>query len=405
MANQAILIASILLLSAFAVERLGRWLGLPSVIVLILLGFAAKPLMTALGFAMEGLDVAVPILGTVGLVLIVLEGAMDIELRRERLRSAAGAASIAVLGFALNTFLFSLVAIHFFELPVLQGLIVAIPFSVISSAVAIPSSSFLDAHGREFVVYESSISDIVGVMVFFAILGSDGSLRGVVESLLGGGLVSLLLAILFSFALVLVLVRIDGHVRFIPLLAGLFGLYATGKLLHLSPLVMVLMFGLALNNLNLIAHWRPVSRWMDQDFAVTITQFKVLTQELTFAVRGFFFILLGYWTEPAELFALQAWLTASVILLLLYGGRFVLLKVFRIEPFTPLLWLAPRGLITVLLFLTAQTVVTLPDYMSGTTMLVVIASAGLITVGRYGSNRASKSQETAVAPIHRDGAA
>ena len=128
---------------------------------------------------------------------------------------------------------------------------------------------------------------------------------------------------------------------------------------------------------------------MDQDFAVTITQFKVLTQELTFAVRGFFFILLGYWTEPTELFAVDAWLAASVILLLLYGGRFVLLKAFRVEPFTPLLWLAPRGLITVLLFLTAQTVVTLPDYMSGTIMLVVIASAGFIAIGRYGGTRAA----------------
>lgn len=46
--------------------------------------------------------------------------------------------------------------------------------------------------------------------------------------------------------------------------------------------------------LLLIARFRPFRHWLDDAYAATRTQFKVLVLELTFAVRGFFFILLGY---------------------------------------------------------------------------------------------------------------
>lgn len=47
-----------------------------------------------------------------------------------------------------------------------------------------------------------------------------------------------------------------------------------------------------------------------------------------------------------------------------------------------LTWLAPRGLITVLLFLNAREVLSLPAYAQGTVMLVVLASAALMALGR-----------------------
>ena len=50
----------------------------------------------------------------------------------------------------------------------------AMPFAVVSSAVAIPSSAGLADATREFVVYESSLSDILGVLVFYAWLTAEG---------------------------------------------------------------------------------------------------------------------------------------------------------------------------------------------------------------------------------------
>jgi hypothetical protein len=383
MTYQAILTASTFLLVAFGVERLGRATGFPSVILLIVIGLASKPVLSALDVSPTGLDVAVPVIGTLGLVLIVLEGALDIELRRDRLRSVAGALIMAVAGFIVCVAAFAAVAVLVLPLTLFHAVILAIPFAVISSAVAIPGGAFLPPRGRDFVVYESSISDILGVMVFFSLLNSDGTLPGILLALIGGGVLSLLLAALCAVGLAMILMRIDGHIRFIPLLAGLFGLYAAGKLLHLSPLIMVLMFGLVLNNPSLIVRFRPFRHWLDDTYEATLAQFKVLVLELTFAVRGFFFILLGYWTELSDLRSIDAWLAAALILVFVYASRNIMLRIGRFRLAPALTWLAPRGLITVLLFVAAKEAIMLPRYLDGTVMLVVLISATLIAIGRF----------------------
>lgn len=392
MINSAILIASLVLLAAFAVERLGRATGLPSVIVMIGIGLVLKPLLASLGFELDGLEMVVPVLGTVGLVLIVLEGALDIRLRRDALQAAGGPIAMATAGFLSCVAVFTLLAAAILPLTLFQAMILAVPFSVISSAVAIPSSDFLPAKGREFVVYESSVSDILGVLVFFALVNSGGSAGGALAGLVGGGFLSLLLAIAFSVGLVLLLMRIDGHIRFIPLLAGLFGLYAAGKLLHLSPLILVLLFGLALNNPRIITRFKPFKGWMDDTYEDTLNGFKVLVMELTFAVRGFFFILLGYWTEIADLAAPRTWLAALAVLAVVYGLRHFMLRAAKIPLAGTLTWLAPRGLITVLLYLGAKEVLALPGYLDGAIMLVVLISAALIGLSRWQAAKADSPQ-------------
>ena len=113
----------------------------------------------------------------------------------------------------------------------------AMPFAVISSAVAIPSATGLPDRTREFVVYESALSDIVGVLVFYAWLAADDSLRGFALNLVGGGIVTLIAAVFAALGLYYLINKLDGHVRFLPLIAGLVCLYAIGKSWHLSPLV------------------------------------------------------------------------------------------------------------------------------------------------------------------------
>ncbi len=382
MTYQAIFVASAFLLLAFGIERVSSKFGIPAVVALIATGVIGKPMLAAFDLSIAGIDAAVPVLGSVGLVLIVLEGALDIELRRERLRAAAKAFSMAGAGFVVCTATFAFLAAFTLPLSFFQATLLAIPFAVISSAVAIPSSGFLPQSGREFVLYESSVSDILGVMVFFALLNSDGTLPGILNSLAGGGILSLLMAVSCAIGLTLLMLRIEGHIRFIPLLAGMFGLYAAGKLLHLSPLIMILLFGLALNNPTLITRFRPFRNWIDESYPATLREFKLFTVELTFAVRGFFFILLGYWTDLSTLNSLHAWITAIVVLLVIYASRYAILRLARVDLADPLTWLAPRGLITVLLFIATKEAIELPAYIDGTIMLVVLISASLTAVGR-----------------------
>ena len=378
----SILLASVILLVAFAIERTGRQLRVPPVIFLIAAGMLAKPALHAFGWTLAGLDMMVPIIGTIGLVLIVLEGSLDISLSRDRIHAARSAMWMALLGFLVCLLLLVPLISMYFAFGLFKALVIAVPVAVISSAVAIPNSQFLPAYGREFVVYESALSDILGVIVFFALVYSDGSFLGVLEGLLGGGLVSLVLSVICAIGLAMVLMHSRGPIRFLPLLAGLLGLYAAGKLLHLSPLIMVLLFGLTINNPTLITRIPRFSHWMSDDYETTLNEFKAIAFELTFAVRGFFFILLGSWTDVATLLMPTAWLGAGVVLFIIYTSRAALLRVFGGELGSSLLWLAPRGLITVLLYLTARMVVPVPDWVGGTVLIVVLVSAALILIAQ-----------------------
>lgn len=382
MTYTAILTAALWLLLAFGVEHLGRAKGIPSVLLLIVLGQISHPVLGQFGINVSGLDAAVPVIGTIGLVLIVLEGAFDIELRQDRMGLVLRALSSAGLGLVAVMAVFAALAVAGLRLGWVQALVLAVPFAVISSAVAIPSSAALPPQAREFVLYESSLSDILGILVFFTLLQSDGSWGGVVWGLLGSGGLSLLLGSVCAWGLLWVLLRTDGHIRFIPLLAGLFALYAIGKLAHLSPLLMVLLFGLAVNNLDLLQGLPLLRGSANERYEHTLVAFKSLTTELTFAVRGFFFILLGYWTDWAALLDPRAWGVAAVVVLVIFGLRRGLLQALRVPLASSLVWMAPRGLITVLLFLTARQQLTLPVYLDGTVLIVVFVTAAAVLLAK-----------------------
>lgn len=393
MTYSTILSASLFLLIVFVIERLCRRIGVPSVLALVASGLVAHPILDSIGVQLGWAGTLVPIVGSVGLVLIVLEGALDIELKRERFQLIGTTFLLAIVGFTVCVVAFSIAAHFVFDLTAVQAILLATPFAVISSAVAIPSSTFLPYHMRELVVYESSMSDIIGVLVFFSLLGSDGSITSALLALIGGGFLSLLLSVICAVALLLVLLRIDGHIRFVPLLAGLFALYAIGKLLHLSPLIMVLFLGLLLNKPSLITRFGPFQHWADKDYPSTLSEFKTLIVELTFVVRGFFFVLLGYWTNLSDITSPLAWIAALLVLVVIYASRFMMLKVMlRSTSADSLCWIAPRGLITVLLFLQVRESFVLPDYLNGAVMLVVLCSSALMLASKVTQGNQDQKQ-------------
>jgi len=200
----------------------------------------------------------------------------------------------------------------------------------------------------------------------------------------------LLTSIVCALGLVLLLMRISGQVRFIPLLAGLFGLYAIGELMHISSLIMVLLFGLALNNPQLITRIPFLSHWIDESYDTTLDEFKMILIELTFAIRGFFFILLGFSTKLEAIFSWSAWFAAMLILSVIYSSRYLLLKLRNHTQVDALTWLAPRGLITILLYLSAKEVWPLPEFLDGTVVIVVLTSSLLILQ----ASRKTRNHET-----------
>jgi hypothetical protein len=392
--NTAILAFSCLLVFAYLLDLFGRRTRLPPVVLLIVSGIAARQVLDGIDLHLVWVDPLVPIVGTLGLILIVLEGALDLSLRRERVPLIARASTVMLAGFVICVAGFTVLFQQALGLAFVPAALAAMSVAVISSAVAIPSVAGLQEHTREFVVYESSLSDIVGVLVFYAWLESAGQLSHFGQALFGGMALSLVAAVLASIGILYLINRVEGHVRFLPLLAGLALLYALGKEVHLSPLVLILVCGLLLNNTHLLARLRPLLR---PGYDVTLREFKGLVAELTFAVKSFFFLMLGYWTDLSAMMDWRAWAVMVAALGFIYPVRYALLRLVRQPDASRLVWVAPRGLITVLLFLTAATTPGLETFPFGAIMLLVLSTAALTALSQLGQASAQSVVESAPA--------
>ena len=141
MTNTAILAASGLLLFAYALDIVGRRFKLPSVVLLIATGLLVRHLTDAAGLHFNWVDPIVPVIGTLGLILIVLEGSLDLTVNRERSGLILTSAAAALLGFLASLWGFVLLFDLVLGFALSTAVLAAIPFAVISSAVAIPSAA------------------------------------------------------------------------------------------------------------------------------------------------------------------------------------------------------------------------------------------------------------------------
>lgn len=384
MTNTAILAFSGLLVFAYLLDMFGRRTRLPPVVLLILTGIAGRQVLDRMDVHLGWVDPLVPIVGTLGLLLIVLEGALDLSLRRERIPLIARASIVMLAGFLVCVAGFTVLFVQALGLAFVPAALAAMSIAVISSAVAIPSVAGLPEHTREFVVYESSLSDIVGVLVFYAWLQAAGDIAKFGEALFGGMALSLVAAVIAGLGILYLINRVEGHVRFLPLLAGLVLLYALGKEVHLSPLVLILVCGLLLNNTHLLTPFRRLRPLLRPGYDTTLRDFKGLVVELTFAVKSFFFLMLGYWTDLSAMTDWRAWAVLVAALGFIYPARYALLRLVGQPEASRLVWVAPRGLITVLLFLTAAAGPGLEDFPFGAIMLLVLATAALTALSHRG---------------------
>ena len=141
MTNTAILAASALLLFAYALEHFGRHFKLPSVVLLIVTGLIVRQVLDSMGLHFHWVDPIVPVIGTLGLILIVLEGALDLKVSREPHGLIVTALASSLLGFLAALAGSRCCSSYMLDLAMPTAMLAAIPFAVISSAVAIPSAA------------------------------------------------------------------------------------------------------------------------------------------------------------------------------------------------------------------------------------------------------------------------
>jgi NhaP-type Na+/H+ or K+/H+ antiporter len=353
---------------------------IPSVLLLIGLGVAFQKLLNALGIDLTGsIMQMLELLGVVGLIMIVLEAALDLKLKREKkplLIKSFVIALISLLGTALFiAYIFNMFIFDDF----LKSLIYAIPLSILSSAIIIPSVNSLMDKKREFMIYESTFSDILGIMFFYFVLGGvDSETTGeIVMEVSSSILITIVLSLVISYLMVFLLQKLESKVKLFFLIAILILLYSTGKLFHLSSLLIIMVFGLVLNNYELFFRGK-LKKFADPEALEHITEdFHVVTMETAFVVRTFFFVIFGMTLDFSGIGDLPSIYMALAVLVITYVLRFILLKLIVQRNITPQLWIAPRGLITVLLFFSIP-VQFLDDRFNPSILLIVILATSVI---------------------------
>ncbi|HEY4618030.1 MAG TPA: sodium:proton antiporter [Flavobacterium sp.] len=342
----------LLLLVAYLFDLTAARTKIPSVILLLLLGWVVREATFLFSIDIPDLSSTLPILGTIGLILIVLEGSLELELNKSKIglikKSSLGAfLPLIVLAFSLAYLL------HYYGgYSYKDSLMNAIPFCVISSAIAIPSVRNLSSSQKEFIIYESSLSDIFGVIFFNFIVynnsfGIDTFGYFCLEILIIVA-ISFVATILLSF----LLKKIDHHIKFVPIILLIILIYEVSKIFHLPALIFILVFGLSIGNLDELKNLKWIQNFRLDLLLLNkeVSKFKELIVEATFLVRALFFLLFGYLIKTSEIINVDTLVWSVGIVLGIFVLRIIQLKISKI-PLFPLLFVAPRGLITILLFL------------------------------------------------------
>lgn len=376
-----------LVIFSYLFDLLAKRTRVPSVLLLLLSGIGLRALAEYWHFQAFDVQRILPALGNIGLILIVFEGALDLKYETSK-RPLIRKAFVSSFFLLLLTVAGIAAILHWSTgASVVVCVANAVPLSVISSAVAIPSARGLAEREREFVVYESSFSDILGIVLFNFIVSNE-SFGASAFAGLGAEVVGVIaLSAVFSMALLWLLGRISHHVKFFLILAILVLVYAVGKQFHLSSLVVVLAFGMFLANADQLPFVWFRKHLLHRDFHRDLEQFHSLSNESAFLIRTFFFVLFGYSVLASDLMDRDAAVLCGSLLVATYTVRALFLKFAVRMDLSPLLFITPRGLISILLYFSLPASLQLSQVGTAVLFLLVLTTCVVMAIGLIAAGR------------------
>lgn len=375
-----IIVASLIIILSFWFNGIAKRTNIPSVLLLIVLGIILQYVIRI--FVKEPLNFlpALEVLGIIGLIMIVLEAALELELKREKIWPIVKALSIALLGLLASAWVAALILYEFVPgMSMHSAWLYATPLSILSSAIIIPSVSGLVEKKKEFHIYESTFSDIIGIIMFYFLAGQMEG-QGTSAAVFSGTiLLTIVIALVASYGIIMIFQEIKSQAKQFLLIAVLLLLYSLGKKLHLSSLIIILIFGLVISNMKLFFGGR-LKRFLNHERAHQIYhELHIITLETAFVVRTFFFVVFGITIVLSSLLSLKVALVSLLIILSIYAIRFIVLRVFMGSDILPQLFIAPRGLITVLLFYAIPKEAMVPGFEPGILLFVIIGTSLIMT--------------------------
>jgi potassium/hydrogen antiporter len=380
MTLSVIILISSLLLIAYFFDFTSKTTKIPTIIMLLFIGWLLNQTLSFLKIEVPNLESLLPILGTIGLIMIVLEGSLELELQASKKKIAIKSFFVALIPIISLSFILAILFHYVGNFSFQNSIINAIPLSIISSAIAIPSTKNISIKNKEFVIYETSLSDIIGVIFFNFVALNDIIDTISVISFLFQIIIMIAVSFISTVGLAYLLRKIDHHIKFVPIILIVLLIYAVSKIFHLPALIFIILFGIFLGNIEEFKHFKFIKKLEPENLHKEAHKFRDMVIEFSFLIRSLFFLLFGFLIKTEEIFNIQSLQWTIIIVATLYMIRIITLKIFR-SPLRPLMYIAPRGLITILLFLSISTTQTISIVNKSLIIQLIIITVLIMTVG------------------------
>lgn len=399
--NLIIVSLSVSIVLSYFFSEISKRTNIPSVLMLIVAGVGLGQFLNYYPAYKIDFFPYLKILGTVGLIMIVLEGALDLELSKEKKKLIIRATFLAILGIFGSIIVMAPIFHFMLKMSWSLSVLYATPLAVISSAIVLPSVTSLEENDRELLIYESCISDIVGIMMFNLIVSilESNQVGSSVGEFAFEVLATIVVSLAIGIGLVLLFKFLNATVKLFFFISILILIYALGKMIHLSPLVLILVFGLILKNHHLVFRGPLKNLMTRMEFRKMEKDFHIISRETAFVLRTFFFIVFGLTIDLGSLVDVDVLIISVMAFIGILLVRIVLLKLITKEATAILEYVAPRGLITILLFYNIPYSLVSDKFQPGIILWVIIITSLYMSYGLIrGAGRSDKLESLGIEP-------
>lgn len=379
--TEEILIAiSGLVVLSYIFSIISRYFRVPSVLLLLFAGIIFRIISDKYNLQLNFSPQLVESLGEVGIIMIVLEAGLDLKLGKEKIKLIRNSFLSALIIMVVSTGLVTAILFYWLQEPVHQCLVYAIPLSIMSSSIVLPSLHPLTEQKKEFLVYEASFSDIIGILAF-NYFTAENTLTWKSAAILGGNLViAVLLSAALSFLLFLILSKTKLNIKFFLIFALLVLIYSGGKLLALPSLLIILVFGLLINNWDKVLIKKLQRLFPNNEVEKIRHLLHSITAELSFLIRTFFFVLFGFSISLGFLGEEEVISVGSLLVLALFAVRLLYLRFFLRTNVFPESFFIPRGLVTIVLFYKIPDHLKLGTFNDGILFFIIVVTGIIMTL-------------------------
>ncbi|HVT86919.1 MAG TPA: cation:proton antiporter [Chitinophagaceae bacterium] len=380
-AEEILIVLCSMVVLSYLFSIISRYIRVPSVLLLLFAGVGLRLAADAYNVQMNLPGRLIEALGVVGLIMIVLEAGLDLKLGKEKLKLIRNSFLSAFIILIVSAGLLTLILYWWLDEPVKKCLIYAIPLSIMSSSIVIPSIHHLTEAKKEFLVYEASFSDILGILAFNYFTAENTLTLQSAFSFGGTLLLSILLSVVLSFLLFMILAKTKLNIKFFLIFSLLVLIYSGGKLLHLPSLLIILVFGLLINNWDKVLVKKLQHFFPNNEVEQLHHLLHSITAESSFLIRTFFFVLFGFSISLNFLSEEEVIVVGSLLVLALFVVRLLYLRFFLRTNMFPESFFIPRGLITIVLFYKIPAAYRLDSFNDGIILFVILLTSIIMTLG------------------------